>query len=49
MSVGVDLEIKEERKLHFKKESGRNMFLKNRPFENYMEDMERIEEHSKIF
>jgi hypothetical protein len=30
MNVEVDLETREERKLHFKKEFGRNMYLKNR-------------------
>jgi hypothetical protein len=34
MIVTRDLETKEEKELHFKKEFGKNMFLKNKHCEN---------------
>jgi hypothetical protein len=44
MNVEVDLETKEEKGLHFKKEFGKNMYLKSKQYENSMEDTEKTKE-----
>lgn len=48
-NVAPDSETKEEKKHHCKSHFGRNMFLKNKRYENYMEDMEKTDEPSKNF
>jgi hypothetical protein len=45
--VVPDFETNGERKLHFKKEFGKNMYLKSKQYENFTEDMEKTNEHSK--
>ena len=48
MIVAGDSGTREGRKLHFKKEFGKSMFLKNKHYENWGRKMEKIGEHSKI-
>lgn len=47
MNAAEDLETREGRKLHFKKEFGRSMSLKNRPSENLGSKTTKIGELSK--
>ena len=44
MSAERSLETKEGKELHFKKEFGKNMYLKSKQYENSMEDTEKTKE-----
>jgi hypothetical protein len=47
MTVEQDLETNEEKRYTSKKLSGKNMYLKSKRCENFTEDMEKTDEHSK--